>query len=201
MRERGGSSWALGPWDSQGALGRCVLLDPWRPHRISLHPQDSLRGACFIVPFAGRYTRVHRGLVSLWSTFCRGGFTSRRGWVSLMASWSLGWRQLSGRDLRAVKVELEEAGSGCSGGMESLPAHGAHMTLAVGGARGYRSKKGPWSSQAPVGKLRPRAGKRHALGSHRVVGSPCIAHGALPFTPWPLVPLKLSALPFGAAFF
>lgn len=46
----------------------------------------------------------------------------------------------------------------------SLPT-AAQTILSHAGALGCLSQKGPWSSRAPMGKLRPRAGEGHALGS------------------------------------
>lgn len=53
---------------------------------------------------------------------------------------------------------------------------------------GIKARRAPWSFQTLVGTLKPQAGQGHALKSHRVVGSPYTARGALPFTLWPCDP-------------
>ena len=60
---------------------------------------------------------------------------------------------------------------------------------------GFGARRGPLQFPSPSRETEAPSGEVTSLGSHRVAGSPCIAHGALPFTLWPLVPVKQSAVP------
>lgn len=108
MPKRSGSSWALGPWDSLGTLGRCVehgrgplgatpTSGPFT-HPISLSPQDRI--ACQVSVLLSHLLDITAGSSEVES-LCGAlfvGVISQTGqvWGSRMEPWSIGGKQLSG---------------------------------------------------------------------------------------------------------
>ena len=144
MWERRRSGLSPGPWDSQGALGRCAA---WTPRGRALsgpftHPSPSvlrttskvLISLSHLLDVTPESSEVES---PMWSTFSWADFISlaRLGFPDSMEHWP---ESLKGRD-GGVRGGRE----GCPGGTKSFPAHGAHPILSSGRSSWESKQEGP----------------------------------------------------------
>lgn len=72
---------------------------------------------------------------------------------------------------------------------------GAHTIEAVGGNPCILELRGPLELPSPGGETEAQSRGATCPGVPQSLGSPHTAHGALPFSPWPLAPLGQPPIP------